>query len=99
VISTTAAISFFFKKRRMPVCDFVIDEKQIKRTTAAGELVIPWSAVIAVHRYTSGFLVEKSGGAIPLPYRCFSAQALVAFTAMTGNRVPIPQGDQHCRPD
>ncbi len=68
-----ATIGFYFKKRRMPVCDFVIDEREIRRTTADGVMVVPWSKVVAIRRYTRGFLIEKSTGAMPLPYRCFSA--------------------------
>jgi hypothetical protein len=82
MISTVATISFFFKKRRMPVCDFVIDEQQIRRKTAAGELVVSWSDVVAVHRYSRGFLVEKPGGAMPLPYRCFSPEQSSAFVLL-----------------
>jgi hypothetical protein len=67
-----ATIGFYYKKWRMPVCDFVIDEREIRRTTADGLMVVPWSKVVAIHRYAEGFLVEKSNGAMPLPYRCFS---------------------------
>jgi YcxB-like protein len=70
-----STIAFFFKKRAMPVCDFVIDAKEIRRTTRGGTLVVPWSDLIAVRRYSQGFLIDKgSKGAMPLPYRCFSPE-------------------------
>jgi YcxB-like protein len=70
-----AAVVFFFKKRAMPVCDFVIDDKEIRRTTRGGTLVVPWSDLIAVRRYSQGYLIDKgSKGAMPLPYRCFSPE-------------------------
>ena len=82
MISAVATIAFFFKKRRMPICDFVIDEQQIRRNTAAGELVVSWSDVVAVHRYSRGFLVEKHGSSMPLPYRCFSPEQSSAFALL-----------------
>jgi len=67
-----AAVAFFFKKRRMPVCDFTIDEAGIRRATRDGVLVIPWNEVRRVYRYTEGYLVREHRGAVALPYRCFS---------------------------
>src|SRR5471032_2904019 len=70
-----STIAFFFKKRAMPVCNFVIDAKEIRRTTRGGTLVVPWSDLIAVRRYSQGYLIDKgSKGAMPLPYRCFSPE-------------------------
>src|SRR5471032_3452250 len=78
-----AAVVFFFKKRAMPVCDFVIDEKEIRRTTRGGTLVVPWSDLIAVRRYSRGFLLDKgTKGAMPLPYRCFSAEQMAAMEGL-----------------
>ena len=33
---------------------------------------VPWSKVIAIHRYSPGYLIEKVGGAFPIPYRCLT---------------------------
>jgi hypothetical protein len=40
LIVATATIAFFVKKLQMPVCEFVLDEHGIARTTAAGKLVV-----------------------------------------------------------
>jgi hypothetical protein len=75
-----ATIAFFFKKRRMPVCDFVIDAREIRRTTRDGALVVAWSELVAVRRYSQGYFVDKgSKGAMPLPYRCFSPEQALAM--------------------
>jgi len=77
-----ASVGFLLKKRRMPVCHFTIDRERIQRVTRDGTLDIPWTDVIAVHPYTQGYLVEKSKGAVPLPYRCLTteqADALEVF--------------------
>jgi YcxB-like protein len=78
-----STVAFFYKKHRMPVCDFVIDEKEIRRTTRGGTLVVPWSDLIAVRRYSRGFLLDKgTKGAMPLPYRCFSAEQMAAMEGL-----------------
>jgi YcxB-like protein len=79
MVAAAASISFFLKKWRMPVCDFLIDEEHIRRKTRLGELVVPWSELICIHRYSRGYLLEKANGSIPLPYRCFSAEQASAF--------------------
>lgn len=67
-----ASVVFYFKKRRMPVCDFTISSERIERVTQDGVLEIPWSDVVAVQRYTRGYVIQKSKGSVPLPYRCLS---------------------------
>jgi len=67
-----AAPLFWIKKQRMPHCAFHIDAAGIRRTTAGGALNVPWSKVTAIHRYSPGYLIEKVGGALPIPYRCLT---------------------------
>ena len=67
-----ATVAFYFKKRRMPICHFTISSEQIKRDTKDGVFEIPWIDVVAVLRYTLGYLIQKSKGTVPLPYRCLS---------------------------
>ncbi|HEY0953614.1 MAG TPA: YcxB family protein [Roseateles sp.] len=66
-------IGFAIKKLQMPVCSFLIDADGIRRTTRLGTLEVPWADVVAVHRYTRGYLIRKTGGAMPLPYRCLTS--------------------------
>ena len=72
VLTLVGSVMFFFKKRRMPVCHFTINGERIKRVTQDGILEFPWTGVVAVHRYTQGYLIQKSRGAVPLPYRCLT---------------------------
>jgi len=81
-----ASVAFFFKKRRMPVCDFFIDEDRIVRTTADGKLVVPWNDVTAIHRYSQGYLVAKKNGAMPLPLRCLDAEQAATLGALVERR-------------
>lgn len=72
VLIMVGSVMFFFNKRRMPVCHFTINGERIKRVTQDGILEFPWTGVVAVHRYKQGFLIQKSRGAVPLPYRCLT---------------------------
>ena len=81
-VTAAASLSFAIKKFRMPLCEFVIDEQRILRRTALGELIVPWSDVISVHRYSQGFLIEKARGSMPLPYRTFSVEQARVFESI-----------------
>jgi hypothetical protein len=81
-----ATVMFFFKKRRMPVCDFEIDEEGITRTTAVGRHVVPWSKVVAVHSLSPGYLVVTANGALPLPYRCLLPADAATLAALIEKR-------------
>lgn len=72
LVTLIAAPMFYLKKARMPLCSFTVDASGISRRTRGGELRLPWREVTAVHRYAPGYLIEKSGGAVPIPYRCLT---------------------------
>lgn len=73
MLAVVATPIFYWKKRRMPVCDFRIDAAGIERTTRGGTLARRWDQVQSVRRYRLGYVVmfEKSG--MPLPFRCMTA--------------------------
>lgn len=64
---------FVYKKWRVGTCRFVIDGQGLTRLSKGRAVTIPWSDVVAVHRYRNGYLVAIAQGAMPLPYRCFKA--------------------------
>lgn len=72
LVVLVASVAFYFKKRRMHVCHFTVDGERIQRVTQDGVLNILWTDVVAVRRYTQGYMVQKFRGAIPLPYRCLT---------------------------
>ena len=86
LVPVAASIGFFFKKRRMPVCAFVIDGEGITRDTADGRLVLPWERVVAVYRFSQGYLVRSAKGAMPLPYRCLDADQRATLDALVDKR-------------
>lgn len=86
LVPVAASIGFFFKKRRMPVCAFVIDEEGITRDTADGRLVLPWGRVVAVYRFSQGYVVRSAKGAMPFPYRCLDADQRACLDALIDKR-------------
>lgn len=74
---------FYLKKRRMPVCEFVIDREGIERSSRLGVLRRGWMDVTQVRRYSRGYLVAFAGGAMPIPFRCLDAGQLERFRAFS----------------
>lgn len=70
---------FWYKIRKVGQCAFVIDEDGVERTSKLGVGRTPWSDVVTVHRLSQAYLVEKSKGALPLPYRCLDAGQTLAL--------------------
>ena len=85
-VGAFASGMFFFKKRRMPVCEFTIDEDHITRITADGKVIVPWRDVNAIHRYRNGYLVAKIEGAMPLPLRCLTPDQASVLEALIERR-------------
>jgi hypothetical protein len=74
---------FYLKKRRMPVCEFVIDREGIERTSRLGVLRRGWNEVVQVRRYSQGYLVAFARGAVPIPFRCLDAGQMERFRAFS----------------
>lgn len=70
---------FLLKKKAVGKCEFTIDRQGIVRRSKSGNLELPWSYVLRVHRLSEAYLVEKDGGAMPLPYRVFTVAQREAF--------------------
>ncbi len=61
---------FLFKKRRMPLCTFRIDQHGIERSSRTGTLAHSWADVRMVRRYGRAYLLLFARGALPIPLRC-----------------------------
>jgi hypothetical protein len=70
---------FLLKKRRMPICRFTIDVGGIERRTNDGSLFAAWTDVVAVHRYSQAYLIDKGHGGMPIPYRCLTVAERAQF--------------------
>ena len=80
-LSVIAVPVFLLKAARVGRCSFNIDIAGVVRISKGGELRIPWGKVTAVHRYTPGLLIEKIGGAVPIPYRCLTSEQRASLDA------------------
>jgi hypothetical protein len=61
---------FLFARHRMPACEFRIDGERIERVTARGSVSKRWNELMALRRYSHGYLLTFRKGSIPIPYRC-----------------------------
>ena len=73
---------FLMKKRAVGACEFNIDRNRIQRHSKNENIELPWKDVLRVHRLTQAYLVEKDGGAMPLPYRAFTGSQQQSFEAI-----------------
>lgn len=81
---------FLLKKRSVGDCLFTVTAEKIERRALDGVADVPWSAVVRVHKLSRAYLVEKKGGAMPLPYRCFTPEARAALEAfLRSSNVPV----------
>ncbi len=90
LVPLVGAPAFWLKKRRMPVCRFTIAASGIAREAGGGRLQAAWSEVVAVHRLDRAWLVALADGAMPLPYRCFSAAQRAGFERLVALHVDRP---------
>ena len=88
LIGCVATPLFAWKKWRMPLCRFVIDDAGIVRRTRHGVLRASWTEVVAVRRFGTATLVEFARGALPLPHRCLDAAQRAALDRLVGRHVP-----------
>lgn len=80
--STLSAMAFWAHRTRTPTCQICIDHRSIKQTNSDETLTVAWNEVVAVHRASQGYLIERMSGVVALPYRCFSAPQAQLFEAL-----------------
>lgn len=74
---------FRWKMARVGDCVFVFDAAGLSRTSKGRTASRSWAQVSRVHRLSSAYLVELlEGGAMPLPFRCFTESQREAFDAL-----------------
>lgn len=81
---------FLYKKLRVGTCRFLIDSQGLTRLSRNSKIVLPWHEVHSVHALGQGYLVRKRSGAMPLPYRCFSAEERARFERWAVNAIERP---------
>ena len=70
---------FIMKKRAVGDCKFNINDSRVLRQSKNGDIELPWSQVLRVHRLSQAYLVQEEQGAMPIPYRAFTPEQLKQF--------------------
>jgi hypothetical protein len=70
---------YLYKVSRVGRCEFSIGEAEVVRVSKDGALQCRWSDVVEVKQLSQAYLVMKSDGGVPLPYRCFSTKQREEF--------------------
>lgn len=81
---------FLYKKLRVGDCHYRIDDQGVSRRSRGGSIESTWRE-LQVHALSQAYLVLKSHGGMPLPYRCFSAaerQRLERWASLGAARAP-----------
>jgi len=73
---------YVIKRLHMPVCDFRIDDDGVSRSSAKGTQTKPWNELVEARAYSGSYLLVFKRGAMPVPYRCLSAQQVVRMRAL-----------------
>ena len=73
---------FIMKKRAVGDCKFSINDSRVLRQSKNGDIELPWSQVLRVHRLSQAYLVQEEQGAMPVPYRAFTPAQLRQFESI-----------------
>jgi hypothetical protein len=73
---------FLYKSWRVGKCTFVIDSDGVTRFGAHHKATYLWDEVVHLHRLSGAYMIELSAGALPLPYRVFSAGQRQTFESL-----------------
>jgi YcxB-like protein len=80
---------YLYKRSRMPVCEFEVNDLGIFRKTKMGQLETPWAEVTKVARTRIGYLVFRKTGALPIPFRCMKLHELNSFDQLVKQRFDL----------
>jgi len=73
-------VIFFWKKIRVGACDFSFDSSGLSRSAKGRTARRSWAQVKRVRLMSEAYLIElEEGGAMPVPYRVFDAEARNTF--------------------
>ena len=81
------SLMFFYKVNKVGPCVFTIDSVGVERDSKMGKLVVPWEEVTNVFALSNAYLIEKTHGAMPLPFRCLSPADRAEFLSLVGSKI------------
>ena len=90
LVAVVGSVMFLVKSHRIGTCHFKIDQAGINRRSKQGETSVPWSDVITVYRYPSGYLIQMGRGGMPIPFRVLSEDQRELLSSMIAQYVHVP---------
>ena len=83
VFALVVPLIFFWKKARVGDCVFSFSTVGMSRVAKGRAATRKWAQVKHVRRFSEAYLIElEEGGAMPLPFRFFSAAQRARFEAL-----------------
>lgn len=80
-------LAFIYKSARVGACTFEVTSSEISRSSKSGVLRLPWSDVTQVYRLSGSYLIEKSAGAMPIPFRVLNESNQRLLESLAGSKL------------
>ena len=90
LIIVIGSAAFLYKVNKVGACRFKISSASIERSSKGGTLKTAWPEVVSVLRLSGAYLVQKSNGAMPIPFRCMGVEELAKFERFAGGKLVGP---------
>ena len=87
LLIAVGSVAFLYKASTAGTCRFKISSASIERSSKGGTLQTAWPEVISVLRLSSAYLVQKSNGAMPIPFRCMGQEQIAEFEQFAGSKL------------
>jgi len=84
------SVAFLYKVNKVGTCRFKISSASIERASKGGTHKTTWPEVVSVFRLSGAYLVQKSNGAMPIPFRCMGEAELAEFEHLAGSKLVRP---------
>jgi len=81
-------IIFAYKKYKLPICRFSIDQSGVVRRARDKVKVCSWDDFTAAYSYPPGILLALKEGAMPIPRRCLSTSQWLQLKTLIHAHLP-----------
>jgi hypothetical protein len=87
LLFTIGSAAYVYKVNRVGKCSFQIDSEGVKRVSKDGTLHAEWSEVVEVLKLSRAYLIQKTSGAMPIPFRCMTDDECAEFEHLAGSKL------------
>ena len=86
-IYVVGSAAYFYKVNQVGACNFQVHAGGVDRTSKGGTLKTSWAEVTQVSVLSGAYLVQKSNGAMPIPFRCMNAAERQEFESFAHQKL------------